>query len=253
MTVRFGSGPPRRSAPRRRCSPPCTSRSTAPARSGWISAPDSCSAGSGGRRGRGSRRPRRTPSPTCWWPCDERRNPMRRSRLAAAAVVVTALATSCGGPRRASSPLVVGAMYPTSGSQGPGGVEEYRGVVLAAQLANELGGVDGHPVAIRPVDAQSADAAPGAVAALAADGARFVLGSYGSTISAPAAIAADRRGMLFWETGAVGYMPATGRGRLVFRVSPSGLILGASAMDFVTTELAPRWHRSPSSLRFAVA
>src|SRR5205085_360542 len=136
--------------------------------------------------------------------------------------------------------------------QGSGGLAEHRGVLLAAQLANERGGIAGRPIEIRSVDAASADAAPAAIASLAAQGVRLVLGSYGSTISAPAAAAADRRGMLFWETGAVGYMPSTGRGRLVFRVAPSGLILGGSAIDFVTNELATKWHRAPSSLRFAV-
>ena len=179
---------------------------------------------------------------------------MRRSMPGLVALLLVAsLAASCGGSRGSSAPLVVGAVYPTTGGQGPGGLEEFHGALLAAQVANARGGVDGRPVEIRAVDAESADAAPGAVDSLAAHGARFVLGSYGSTVSAPAAAEADRKGMLFWETGAVGYMPATGRGRLVFRVSPSGLILGASAIEFVTHELAPKWHRAPRSLRFAVA
>jgi branched-chain amino acid transport system substrate-binding protein len=180
---------------------------------------------------------------------------MRRSMpsLLAAVALLATLATSCGGSANGGQPLVVGAVYPTGGGNGPGGLEEYHGALLAAQIANEHGGVDGRRIEIRAVDAETADAAPGAIGSLAADGARFVLGSYGSTISAPAAFEADRRGMLFWETGAVGYMPSTGRGHLVFRVSPSGLILGGSAIDFVTRELAPTWHRSPRSLRFAVA
>src|SRR5439155_13590827 len=111
---------------------------------------------------------------------------------------------------------------------------------------------DGRSVEIRPVDAPSADRAPGAIAALDQAGVRIVLGSYGSTISAPAAYEANRRGMLFWETGAVGYMPNAGRGRLVFRVAPSGLMLGGSAIDFVRSKLGPMLHRRPGSLRFAV-
>ena len=179
---------------------------------------------------------------------------MRSPRpTAIAAAVLTLLAASCAGTRNGTEPLVVGAIYPTTGGQGPGGLEEYHGAVIAAQIANEHGGLDGRPIQIRPVDAESADAAPGAIDSLAASGARFVLGSYGSTISAPAAIEADRKGLLFWETGAVGYMPSTGRGHLVFRVSPSGLILGGAAIDFVRQQLAPKWHRNPASLHFAVA
>jgi ABC-type branched-subunit amino acid transport system substrate-binding protein len=48
-------------------------------------------------------------------------------------------------------------------------------------------------------------------------------------------------------------MSARGRGRLVFRVAPSGLILGGSGIDFVVHRLAPAFHRRASSLRFAVA
>jgi branched-chain amino acid transport system substrate-binding protein len=179
---------------------------------------------------------------------------MRSPRpTAIGAVVLALLAASCVGSRNGTEPLEVGAIYPTTGGQGPGGLEEYHGAVIAAQIANEHGGVDGRPIQIRAVDAESADAAPGAIDSLAASDTQFVLGSYGSTISAPAAIEADRKGLLFWETGAVGFMPATGRGHLVFRVSPSGLILGGAAIDFVTKQLAPKWRRSPASLRFAVA
>ena len=56
--------------------------------------------------------------------------------LLATAVVVTVKVTQPG-------PLRVGAIYPLSGSQGPGGVEEYRGVRLATDLINQAGGVDG--------------------------------------------------------------------------------------------------------------
>ena len=65
-----------------------------------------------------------------------------------------------------------------------------EGVQLAVQLVNADGGVGGRPVELVPVDIPSADAAPGAIARLDDDGVRLVLGSYGSTISAPAAEAA---------------------------------------------------------------
>ena len=97
----------------------------------------------------------------------------------------------------------MGAVYPLEGSQGPGGVDEYRGVRLAAEFANDDGGVDGRPIELRPVEVASADAAAPAIAMLHADGYRFVVGSYGSTISIPAAEAASARGLLFWETVAV--------------------------------------------------
>jgi ABC-type branched-subunit amino acid transport system substrate-binding protein len=59
--------------------------------------------------------------------------------------------------------------------------------------------------------------------------------------------------MLFWETGAVGEMTGRGGGSLVFRVSPSGAVLGRSAVAFVAGRLAEALHRDPATLRFAVA
>src|SRR5207302_2863775 len=77
-------------------------------------------------------------------------------------------------------------------------------------------------------------------------------GGGGAGGGGPGAGGAARRDMLFWETGAVGMMSALGRGRLVFRVAPSGLRLGGEAMTFLVNRLAPLLHRAPRSLRVAV-
>jgi branched-chain amino acid transport system substrate-binding protein len=168
-------------------------------------------------------------------------------------VVLLFAAGGCAGAGDPPAPLRVGAVYPLSGSQGMGGVDEYRGVVVAAELVNDDGGVAGRPIAVERVDVAEADAAPGAVEALARRGVELVLGSYGSTISSPAAAAAVGRGSLFWETGAVGKLAGPGEGDLVFRVAPTGGLLGRSAIAFVADQLAPRLDREAASLRFAVA
>jgi branched-chain amino acid transport system substrate-binding protein len=165
--------------------------------------------------------------------------------LALALVPLTACTSS-------EPPLRIGAVYPISGSQGPGGTDEFHGVELAVALVNEDGGVEGRPVELVPVDVAAADAAPEAIEGLAADGVEIVLGSYGSTISAPAAEAAARRGLLFWETGAVGEMTGEGAGELVFRVAPTGAVLGRNAIAFVADRYAPVLGRDPAELRYAV-
>ena len=154
-------------------------------------------------------------------------------------------------------PIRVGAIYPLTGSQGPGGRDEFRGVSLATDLVNADGGVGGRPIELTPLDVAGGDAAPGAVDDLADQGIRFILGSYGSTISQPAAAEAARRDVLFWETGAVGSSSPSSGGRLFFRVAPSGQLLGSDAISFVDRQLLPMLRpmlrRSPRSLRFAVA
>jgi branched-chain amino acid transport system substrate-binding protein len=149
--------------------------------------------------------------------------------------------------------VVVGAVYPFTGSQGSGGVDEFQGVQLAVDMVNDAGGVDGRRIEIRKVDAPSPDAAVPAIDQLASDGVRFVVGSYGSTVSQPAAAEAARKGMLFWETGAVGEMSSPDLGKLVFRVAPAGAMLGRGAVGFVEDRLTSRIGVRQGSLKYAVA
>jgi branched-chain amino acid transport system substrate-binding protein len=178
------------------------------------------------------------------------RLPKRAARLA---VGMLALASALAGCERGPAPILVGAVYPLSGTQGPGGVSEFRGVRLAVDMINGAGGVHGRTIQLDAVDTPDSDAARASVDALAAKGARLILGSYGSSISLPAADEAAGKGILFWETGAVGDMTGNGLGHLVFRVAPTGASLGRSAIQFIAQRLAPVLHRRPGSLRFAVA
>jgi len=172
----------------------------------------------------------------------------------AALAFCTALAGVACTRGEAPAEIRVGAVYPLSGSQGPGGIDEHRGIMLAADLANQDGGVDGRRIRLESVDTPGSDAAAAAVDQLHAAGVDLVLGSYGSTISGPASAEAASNGMLFWETGAVGMLPpASDRGGLTFRVPPTGEVLGRAAIAFVADQVAPEHHRDPSTLRFAVS
>src|SRR5918995_1323861 len=141
---------------------------------------------------------------------------MRHLRPLLVLLVLLLVASCTSDP---PEPVRVGAIYPLSGTQGMGGIDEYHGVRVAAELINAEGGVGGRPVVLDQVDVPEADAAPGAIKALADRGVDLVLGSYGSTISSPAATAAAGHGSLFWETGAVGKLAGPGEGDLVFRVA----------------------------------
>jgi branched-chain amino acid transport system substrate-binding protein len=178
---------------------------------------------------------------------------MKSLRTLLGAALVASLLASCTGHAAAPGDAIrVGAIYPLSGSQGPGGLDEFHGVQVAADMVNAAGGVDGKRIRLVPVDAPASTAAAPAVGLLHRQGVRFVVGSYGSTISEPAATAAAHNGMLFWETGAVGMMASPDRGSLVFRVAPSGATLGKAAISFIATVVAARLHRNPRTLRFAV-
>lgn len=174
---------------------------------------------------------------------------MRQTLLVA---VVLLLAAGCVA-QRGERPIVIGAVYPTGGSQSSGGIEEFRGVTLAADYVNQQGGINGRRLHLQLAKADSSDAAPAAVDQLANAGITVVLGSYGSTISASAAEMASKRGLVFWETGAVGELGmGAASGERVFRFAPTGAALGRAAVVFVRDQLTPRLHRT-QPLRYSVA
>ena len=110
-----------------------------------------------------------------------------RKPLSALTLAVLLLASGCSASPGGGDALTLGAIYPVSGLQGPGGAEEANGVRLAVELANERGGVHGRPVRLELLDVDRGDAAARAINRLRDRGVDVVLGTYGSTISAPAA------------------------------------------------------------------
>lgn len=170
---------------------------------------------------------------------DQRRRREAAVVCLALGLSVAALAEAAPDRSAGAAPaVVVGAVYPTAGPQAPTGREELHGVELAAAYQNARGGVRGRPLRLHVQPADRPDAAPGAVAALARAGIPVVVGSHGSTISRPAAEAASRRGLVFWETGAVGDLGMeTLTGRRVFRYAPTGAVLGEAGVTFVRTRV----------------
>jgi branched-chain amino acid transport system substrate-binding protein len=170
----------------------------------------------------------------------------------AIALVIAVLLAAGWTPIDAFRPITIGAVFPTAGGQGPGGIEEYRGVTLAAEYVNRQDGLRGRPLRLTLASASSSDAAPGAVEELAHSGVTVIIGSHGSTISRPAAQTASRLGLVFWETGAVGeFGMGAAEGSRVFRFAPTGAGLGRAAVAFVRDRLTPRVNE-PRRLRYAI-
>jgi branched-chain amino acid transport system substrate-binding protein len=160
------------------------------------------------------------------------------SVVLAAFAALTVSCTSSASPDAIS----IGMLYPTSGSQGVPGRQEERGAQLAMEWVNAHGGVHGRPIRLVSAPADRAEAVPSAMDALHRDGIAIAVGSHGSAISAAAAKAATRDGMLFWETGAVGEttQPGIANGRNFFRAAPMGANLGRAAVTFIRDEVTPR-------------
>jgi len=170
-------------------------------------------------------------------------------RIAVVVFGLGAVTVACGGP---SKSVAIGALYPTSGTQGTGGTQELHGVQLAVEWANAHGGLRGGHIRLVQADASRAEAVPVAMKALVARGASVVVGSHGSAISAAAAAVAEQDKVSFWETGAVGQIDeGSPAGRNFFRLAPMGANLGRAAITFVRDEFASKLPRRP--VRYAVA
>src|SRR5437773_2828815 len=157
---------------------------------------------------------------------------MRRLALAFLALLITA---ACAQDLASSShQVLLGAIYPLSGPQAPGGKSELAGV----QAALRLSGAD---VRLQVIDATTPQSAAAAVDTLVK---RYhvpaILGTYGSTLSAAASARAEELKTVYWETGAVAD-PITAQRHYVFRTVATGGSLGRMAVTFTYDVLLPRY------------
>ena len=157
-----------------------------------------------------------------------------RFRLAVAALGVVA-AVACGeGQPAPDNAIVLGAVYPLSGPQAPGGKAELAGVQAALRVAHGN-------VRLEVIDATTPEAASAAVDTLVDQyHVPAIVGTYGSTLSAAASARAEQRKTVYWETGAVAD-PITAQRHYVFRTVATGSSLGRMAVTFTHDVLVPRF------------
>lgn len=137
-----------------------------------------------------------------------------------------------------SHDLVLGAIYPLSGSQAAGGREELAGVRAALEVARTHGALK-ISVRLQVVDATTPEAASAAVDELVNHyHVPAILGTYGSTLSAAAATRAEELKTVYWETGAVAD-PITAQRHYVFRTVATGSSLGRMAVSYTHDFLMP--------------
>ena len=167
---------------------------------------------------------------------------MRSRSLALIALVLLSAACAQAQPDQ-SHGLVLGAIYPLTGPQAPGGTQELAGVRAALSVAESSGALTFH-VRLQVVDASTPQAAAAAVDQLVRDyHVPAILGTYGSTLSAAASARAEQLKIVYWETGAVAD-PITAQRRYVFRTVATGSALGRMAVTFTHDVLVPQTHIS---------
>src|SRR5881275_2874089 len=143
------------------------------------------------------------------------------------------LAVACGESVPSNHETVLGAIYPLSGPQAPGGKQELAGVQAALR-------VSGANVRLQVIDATTPEEASAAVDRLVRDyHVPAILGTYGSTLSAAASARAEQLKTVYWETGAVAD-PITAQRQYVFRTVATGGALGRMAVMVTQEVLIPK-------------
>jgi branched-chain amino acid transport system substrate-binding protein len=132
---------------------------------------------------------------------------------------------------------LIGAIYPLTGPQAPGGKQELAGVKAALAVAVASGESARYRLEI--VSATTPEEASAAVDKLVHDGVHVILGTYGSTLSAAASARAEELKTVYWETGAVAD-PITAQRHYVFRTVATGSALGRMAVTFTQEVLVPQ-------------
>ena len=176
----------------------------------------------------------------------------RPLRLIAPLVLLALAACAPVQAPRGGPALVVGAIYPLSGSQSEGGHEELGGVRAALRVAVDEGVPGAERVQLQVEDVRTPEEALAAVDRLIdRDHVSLIIGTYGSTLSAAAAARADQRHVVYWETGAVADQVTAGR-QYVFRTVATGSTLGRMAVAFTRQVLLGASGLAPAAARVAI-
>src|SRR5256885_14915134 len=138
-----------------------------------------------------------------------RRPPLKLGRMRLRVIliaIVLLLVAACGYSSQSASSsqtITIGAIYPLSGPQAPGGKEELGGVQAALQLAQAQGVLD-RRMQLRIIDATTPAQASAAVDQLIQqDHVPAILGTYGSTLAAAASARAGKLKTIYWGPGTV--------------------------------------------------
>jgi branched-chain amino acid transport system substrate-binding protein len=161
-------------------------------------------------------------------------------RRAAVVLLLLLAAVACGNALQSqTNEIVLGAIYPLSGPQAPGGEQELAGLQAALKVAEQNGALK-VPVRLQVIDAVTPEGAAAAVDRLVRDyHVPAILGTYGSTLSAAASARAEELKTVYWETGAVAD-PITAQRHYVFRTVATGGSLGRMAVTFTHDVLMPQ-------------
>ena len=153
----------------------------------------------------------------------------------------------------AQAPIRIGVLEPMTGPANKNGVENYTAMVIARDMINERGGVNGRKVELLLADVPTPTAAISETERLITrDGVKMTLGSGLSPLAIPVSQTTERHGVFHWETAGAAEI-ITRRGfKYTFQVGPAAYRYSHAAVDFTLEELTKKLGKSAADLRIAL-
>lgn len=203
-----------------------------------------------------------------------------RAHFRLASLVLTAMlvASGCGGssapakqatpaptvqstqPARQAAPasggneIVIGTLWPLSGTAASWGNDNLMGAKIAVQIINEKGGINGKKV--RLIDADNASnpttAANEANRLITKEGVKIIVGTVVSSAALPASEVAEKNKVIYWEADAV-VENLTNRGfKYLFRINETASMHADAGAKFINEVLAPKLGKDIKQLKIAI-
>jgi len=159
-----------------------------------------------------------------------------------------------GGAGSAAKTLEIGALYPLTDSLALLGEESFRGAELARLQKNKAGGIAGSEIVYIQGDASTvAGARSEAERLLEQKKVPLILGTYASSRCMAASEVAARKGLPYFELGAIANEITTRGYNTIWRTNPTALDFTKAQIDFIVGWLAPHLKKKPSEVKVSVA
>lgn len=157
------------------------------------------------------------------------------------------------GAATAQNTIRIGVLQPLTGSATKNGTENWQAMQIARDMINERGGVQGRMIEYVLADIPTPAAAISEAGRLITrDGVKITAGSGISPLAIPVSQAAERHGVLHWETAGAAEIITRRGHKYTFQVGPSARRYAEAAVDFTMEELTNKLGRSINDLRIAL-
>ncbi len=159
-----------------------------------------------------------------------------------------------GGAFSAPKTLEIGALFPLTDSLALLGEESFRGVELARIQRNKAGGVAGAEIVYVQGDASTvAGARSEAERLLEQKKVPLIIGTYASSRCMAASEVAARKGIPYFEFGAIANEIATRGYKTMWRTNATAADFTKAQIDFIVGWLAPHLKKQPAEIKVSIA